>query len=293
MFKKIGMITALSTAMIFGAGFDKVDVEANNSMNYKAYYSINGENGSLIGKDAQSKINDLIHQLMEKYHITINWPELNDKQANKDDAVSKEEPVQKEESKQKEEQVKEPVVEKPAEEQTQAPAPEKEQEQAPEQVATPAPAPTPAPEQGQEQPNDKSKEENNSQSQQSALSQFEQKVVELTNQERQKNGLAPLQIDTELSKVAKEKSRDMAANNYFDHNSPNYGSPFDMMKSFGITYRTAGENIAKGQSTPEQVVNAWMNSAGHRANILNGNFTHIGVGYVEQGNYWTQQFIGK
>ncbi|WP_047980776.1 CAP domain-containing protein [Ornithinibacillus contaminans] len=291
MFKKIGIITALSTAMIFGTGFDKADVEATNSMNHKFYYSINGENGSLIGKDAQSKINDLIHQLMEKYHITINWPELNDKQVNKEHPVAKEEPAQNEQASQKEETVKEPVAQDPAEEQTQATAPEKEQEKAPEQVATPAP--TPAPEQGQGKPNDQAKEENNSQSQQSALSQFEQKVVELTNQERQKNGLAPLQMDTELSKVAKEKSRDMAANNYFDHNSPNYGSPFDMMKSFGITYRTAGENIAKGQSTPEQVVNAWMNSAGHRANILNGNFTHIGVGYVEQGNYWTQQFIGK
>lgn len=66
-----------------------------------------------------------------------------------------------------------------------------------------------------------------------------------------------------------------------------------MMKQFGVDYRTAGENIAKGQRTPQQVVNAWMNSEGHRANILNGNFTHIGVGYVEQGNHWTQQFIEK
>ena len=85
----------------------------------------------------------------------------------------------------------------------------------------------------------------------------------------------------------------MQVNNYFDHNSPTYGSPFDMMRSYGIDYRTAGENIAMGQRTPQEVVNAWMNSPGHRANILNGDFTHIGVGYVEQGNYWTQQFIGK
>ncbi|SPT92496.1 YkwD protein [Bacillus subtilis] len=85
----------------------------------------------------------------------------------------------------------------------------------------------------------------------------------------------------------------MKDKNYFDHQSPTYGSPFDMMKSFGISYKTAGENIAKGQKTPEEVVKAWMNSEGHRKNILNPNFTHIGVGYVESGSIWTQQFIGK
>ncbi|SER34766.1 uncharacterized protein, YkwD family [Gracilibacillus ureilyticus] len=125
------------------------------------------------------------------------------------------------------------------------------------------------------------------------LSQFEQQVVALTNAERQKQGLAPLKIDTELSKVARVKSQDMATNGYFSHNSPTYGSPFDMMKQFGINYRTAGENIAKGQQSPEEVVKAWMNSEGHRANILNANFTHIGVGYVANGDVWTQQFIGK
>ena len=85
----------------------------------------------------------------------------------------------------------------------------------------------------------------------------------------------------------------MKDNNYFDHNSPTYGSPFDMMKQFGISYTSAGENIAQGQQTPEEVVEAWMNSQGHRENIMNASFTHIGVGYVESGNYWTQQFIGK
>ena len=125
------------------------------------------------------------------------------------------------------------------------------------------------------------------------LSAFEQKVVDLTNQERAKSGLAPLTIDTELSKVAREKSLDMSSKGYFSHTSPTYGSPFDMMKTFGITYKSAGENIAMGQRTPEEVVTAWMNSEGHRKNILSANFTHIGVGYSEQGNYWTQMFIGK
>ncbi|WP_042460209.1 CAP domain-containing protein [Neobacillus dielmonensis] len=126
-----------------------------------------------------------------------------------------------------------------------------------------------------------------------ALSAYEQKVVDLTNQERAKNGLPALKVDLTLSKMAHEKSRDMSANNYFSHTSPTYGSPFDMMKKYGISYRYAGENIAMGQRTPEEVVTAWMNSEGHRANILNSNYNYIGVGYVSQGNYWTQEFIGR
>jgi uncharacterized YkwD family protein len=127
----------------------------------------------------------------------------------------------------------------------------------------------------------------------SSLSAYEQKVVDLTNQERAKYGLAALKADTALSKVAREKSLDMNKNGYFSHTSPTYGSPFDMMKQFGISYQYAGENIAMGQRTPEEVVQAWMNSEGHRKNILSANFNYIGVGYVEQGNYWTQMFIGK
>ncbi len=79
---------------------------------------------------------------------------------------------------------------------------------------------------------------------------------------------------------------------YFSHTSPTYGSSFQMIKSFGISYRTAGENIAKGQTSPETVVNAWMNSSGRRANMLNSSFTEIGVGYASGNNYWTQMFIG-
>ncbi len=125
------------------------------------------------------------------------------------------------------------------------------------------------------------------------VSEFEKRVIDLTNKERAAYGLKPLQADYELGRVAKEKSRDMLNYQYFAHNSPVYGSPFDMMDAYQVKYRTAGENIAKGQRSPEEVVNAWMNSEGHRANILNGSFTHIGVGFVENGNIWTQQFIGK
>ena len=122
---------------------------------------------------------------------------------------------------------------------------------------------------------------------------FEREVVRLVNVERTKRGLSPLSENWQLSRVARYKSQDMKDKGYFSHTSPTYGSPFQMMKSFGISYRTAGENIAKGQSTPAAVVNAWMNSSGHRANILNSSFTEIGVGYVSGGNYWTQMFIGK
>lgn len=121
---------------------------------------------------------------------------------------------------------------------------------------------------------------------------FESEVVRLVNEIRVKNGLNKLTQDWELSRVARYKSQDMKDNKYFSHTSPVYGSPFQMMKNFGISYRTAAENIAKGYSTPEAVVNGWMNSSGHRANILNGSFTKIGVGYVSGGHYWTQMFTG-
>ena len=120
---------------------------------------------------------------------------------------------------------------------------------------------------------------------------YEKEVVHLVNKERAQRGLNELTYDWQLSRVARYKSQDMSDNNYFSHTSPIYGSPFEMMKSFGINYRSAGENIAKGQQTPEAVVNAWMNSSGHRANILNKSFTKIGVGYVANGKYWTQMFI--
>lgn len=127
----------------------------------------------------------------------------------------------------------------------------------------------------------------------SSVLSYEKEVVRLVNEIRAENGLKALTYDWELSRVARYKSQDMKDNKYFSHTSPVYGSPFQMMKSFGISYRSAGENIAKGYATPQAVVNAWMNSSGHRANILNSSFTHIGVGYVADGRYWTQMFISK
>lgn len=126
-----------------------------------------------------------------------------------------------------------------------------------------------------------------------SVTAYEAEVVRLVNEIRVSNGLSTLTHNWELSRVARYKSQDMKNLGYFSHTSPTYGSPFNMMKNFGISYKTAGENIAKGYSTPKQVVDAWMNSPGHRANILNSSFTEIGVGYVSSGNYWTQMFIGR
>lgn len=126
----------------------------------------------------------------------------------------------------------------------------------------------------------------------SGVSREEQEVLRLVNIERQKAGLQPFKLSAELSHVARDKSKDMAHNNYFSHQSPTHGSPFDMMKAYGINYRTAGENIAKGYNSPESVVNGWMNSPGHRANILNSSFNTLGVGYYNYNGtaYWTQMF---
>ena len=121
---------------------------------------------------------------------------------------------------------------------------------------------------------------------------YENEVIRLVNEQRAQHGLAALSANWELSRVARYKSQDMVDNRYFSHTSPTYGSPFQMMKAFGISYRTAGENIAYGQRTPQAVVTAWMNSSGHRANILNASYKQIGVGYVANGHYWTQMFIG-
>ena len=122
---------------------------------------------------------------------------------------------------------------------------------------------------------------------------YAQQILTLVNNERAKEGLSPLTLSSEVSRVAQAKAEDMKNNNYFSHTSPTYGSPFDMLKKFGVSYRTAGENIAKGQKTPQAVVSAWMNSPGHRANIMNKNFTKLGVGYTGGSSpYWVQMFIG-
>ena len=120
-------------------------------------------------------------------------------------------------------------------------------------------------------------------------------MVGLVNAERAKVGLPALIVDPALSRLARMKSADMVALNYFGHISPTYGSPFDMMRANGITYRAAGENLAAATNLA-LAFDGLMRSAGHRANILRVEFTHIGIGVVLGGPYgitFTQLFIGR
>ncbi|MFM1654112.1 CAP domain-containing protein [Brevibacillus sp. B_LB10_24] len=120
---------------------------------------------------------------------------------------------------------------------------------------------------------------------------YAKEVFSLVNQERQKAGLQPLKLDEQLSSVAMKKAVDMENNHYFDHISPTLGSPSDMISQSGIQYMTMGENIAMGQRSPQEVMQQWMNSEGHRANIMNSNFDTIGIAYYN--GYWVQEFIGN
>jgi len=176
-----------------------------------------------------------------------------------------------------------PAAQAPAQQQTTRQAPN----QAPAQQATPVPR-----QQQTQAPSGAAQNQNNTVTS-GTVSQYVQQVIDLTNQQRTKNGLPALKADTQLSGVAQKKAVDMQQNHYFSHTSPTYGSPFDMMRDFGVTYKSAGENIAQGQRTPQEVVTAWMNSEGHRKNILSANFTHIGVGFEQTGKNWSQMFIGK
>lgn len=150
------------------------------------------------------------------------------------------------------------------------PAPTPEPPPAPE----PVPEPTPAP---------------------GVLTAEEQQMFDLVNKERTTAGLRALEIDMRLVEQARLKSRDMSELGYFAHQSPTYGSPFDQMKKAGIAYRAAGENLA-GASTVAMAHEGLMNSSGHRANILNTTFTHVGIGVAPSSKYgllFTQMFIAK
>ncbi|WP_051271232.1 CAP domain-containing protein [Shimazuella kribbensis] len=128
------------------------------------------------------------------------------------------------------------------------------------------------------------------------VSPFEQEVFDLVNEERKKQNVKPLILSLKVSKLAREKSEDMRDKDYFDHHSPTYGDPCEHMKKQGVGNGYCGENIAAGSATPKEVMERWMKSEGHRANILNKNYTHIGVGYAKggrYGTYWTQQFYGE
>lgn len=116
------------------------------------------------------------------------------------------------------------------------------------------------------------------------FSAMQTEMLGYINTARADNNLAPLTLDTALCNGAYLKSKDMAENNYFSHTSPTYGSPFAMMKSLGVTYRAAAENIAKNTSV-KGAHNAFMNSTGHRQNILGSGYHKVGLGFYQEGNY--------
>lgn len=283
-----GLLLSTNTAeasMI--TGNSQTTSEANTSVMYqwqspiKVIYNYNGNN-----EDIQNLINEqltaltpIIQKEMQEAQKSI---VTNKVKEYKKPVVTEKAPVVKKPI----ETEKAPVVEKPVVTEK-TPVVEKpvEQEKTPvaEKPATPATPVTPP---VVEKP---AKETNET----TQVSSVIQQVVDLTNQERAKAGLKALQIDTKLTQSAQAKSQDMKNKNYFSHTSPTYGSPFDQMKSFGITYKSAAENIAMGQRSATEVVKAWMESPGHKANIMNPSYTHIGVGLSDSGYYWTQQFIGK
>lgn len=138
-------------------------------------------------------------------------------------------------------------------------------------------------------------ESSNQTNQISSMTADEKEVFDLINKQRTNNGLSALKVDYEVQRVARIKAEDMVSNNYFSHTSPIYGSPFDMLKSFKISYKTAGENIAANSSN-SGAVNSWMNSSGHKANILNSSFNYTGIGVVSSSKYgkiFVQMFVGK
>lgn len=274
MFKKIAVTVVVSTTLLLGLATPQVEAAQVRKAGH--HFSTRAFN-------------------IELNHLDGNWQEWIENYINHFmSELKKGNPSQPTEDQTEEPQENEVPVEEV--EEPEAPEQETEQENSEQPTETPdEPVETPETEAPIEPtPTEPEQETNEStESVDTSLNAFERQVVELTNQERTANGLQPLSIDESLSAVAREKSNDMAVNGYFSHNSPTYGSPFDMMQQFGVSYRTAGENIAQGQRSPEEVVNAWMNSEGHRANILNPDYTHIGVGYVESGNHWTQMFIGN
>ncbi|MEB1806243.1 MAG: CAP domain-containing protein [Bacillaceae bacterium] len=151
--------------------------------------------------------------------------------------------------------------------------PEKEQSKADKPVNTPTPQ-----QPSQSQPTQSSEQV------QTGITAEEQQMVNLVNEDRAKVGLPALKVNTELTKVARVKAKDMIDHNYFAHQSPTYGSPFDMLQHYGVSYRTAGENLA-GNQTVEGAHQALMNSSGHRANILNHQYTEVGIGIINGGPY--------
>lgn len=141
----------------------------------------------------------------------------------------------------------------------------------------------------------KSENEENNNDTSSTLPNTAETVLNLINEERKAQGITPLQIDDLLNSTAQTKATDMVKNNYFSHESSTYGSPFEMMQNAGITYRTAGENIA-GNPSVENAVKSWLASESHKQNLLSNAYNYIGIGIEESPAYGyviVAMFIGR
>lgn len=213
---------------------------------------------------------------MPSQETTVHTNQIENSTTDKPEEVAASKPSQKKAPEKSEQQELSPVTEKPKKEEESKPSEQTKKETT-------------------SNHSENKREKSQTAAEQGVLS-MEQEVVQLVNLERSKHGLAPLELDEKVTSIARKKSADMRDRGYFNHQSPTYGSPFDMLTQFGVTYRTAAENIAAGYSSPEAVVKGWMNSEGHRKNILNPSFTKIGIGHVKgglYGNYWTQLFVGE
>ncbi len=234
---------------------------------------VNGKYIEVDTTDLKTKINEFIQKCKEEAIQNSKWltTEATTKPTEKPTQATTKATVT---EKPTEATTKTPVTEKPTKATTKAPVTEK-----PTQATTKAPVTEKTTEVTTNAPN-----VNNSMAQQ---------VLNLVNNARAQNGLSVLKLNNNLSAVAQKKAEDMKKNNYFSHTSPTYGSPFNMMKNAGISYKTAGENIAYGQKTAQAVFNDWMNSPGHRQNILGKSYKEMGLGVTSGGRmYWSQMFIG-
>lgn len=174
----------------------------------------------------------------------------------------------------------------PAPVQPAEPDPEPTPDPVPVQPTEPDPEPTPDPVPVQPTEPDPEPTQNPN----ASLSSFASQVVNLVNQERAKAGLSAVTVDSKVQQAAQVRAAEQARS--FSHTRPNGTSCFTALKEAGVNYRGAGENIAYGQTTPQAVMTAWMNSSGHRANILNAKYSKIGVGYtvINGVPYWAQMF---
>ena len=123
-------------------------------------------------------------------------------------------------------------------------------------------------------------------------SSYINKILELTNVERTKAGVSPLSLDSNLTKAACHRSIEMDVNNYFAHTRPDGTSCFSIFVDYSVSYYSAGENIGRGQLSPEEMVNDWVNSPKHYQNMISPDFKYLGVGYSPERRTWTQLFCG-